>query len=175
MKRILGVAVVMAVALVMFSPSAQAEFYLGASAMQTNLKVEDASIEFNEDDLGWKVFGGYNFIKYFGLELGYYDMGKPSSDQGEVKLKGAALAARGILPLGKHFEFSARLGYMAWDASVSGDEGEDGADLTYGLGAAVIIGSHAEIRLEYEIVDAGASDVDRIDIEIISLGAAFRF
>ena len=178
MKRTLGVAVVMAVALVMFSPSAQAEFYVGASATSTTAQAK--SENFDEDDIGWKIYGGYNFIKYFGLELDYRDMGSfaESGSPSSADLTAAALSARGILPLGKHFELSARLGYMAWDLKGDNTVSDDDFDLTYGLGAAFIIGSHVEIRLEYEILEFTASEgtnATDVDVDTISLGAAFRF
>jgi OOP family OmpA-OmpF porin len=168
MKKILSVAVVLAVALVMFAPTSEATFYLGASATQTKVSLDDSG--FNEDDIGWKGFVGYNFIRYFGLELSYYDMGKLSDSAESIELSAAALSARGILPLGKHFELFAKVGYMAWDAKRSAVGDLDDFDLTYGAGAAVIIGSHFEIKAEYEILD-----VDGADVDLISLGVAWRF
>ena len=176
MKRFFGVVVVMVVALVMFAPASNAEFYLGASATTTTVQAK--SVNFDEDDIGWKAYGGYNFIKYFGLELDYRDMGTMSDSSISADVTAAALSARGILPLGKHFELSARLGYMAWDFKVENDESDDDFDLTYGLGAAVIIGSHFEIRLEYEVLEIDFSDSSGdtpVDVDTISLGAVFRF
>jgi OOP family OmpA-OmpF porin len=166
MQRMLGIAVVLVAALVMFTPAAEAGAYVGASFTDTAVDVKD--IDFDESDSGFKIFGGWNFLKFLGLEGGYYDMGKPSNSSDELDVSAWALSARGILPLGKHFELFGKAGYMAWE--IDGSLDDDDFDLTYGVGAAVIIGSRLSIRAEYEILD-----VDDADIDLYSLGAAFRF
>ncbi|MCZ6650057.1 MAG: outer membrane beta-barrel protein, partial [Acidobacteria bacterium] len=66
-------------------------------------------------------------------------------------------------------ELFAKAGYMAWDleSNVGNDDDED---LLYGAGAAWVFGSHLSIRVEYEILD-----IDEADLDIYSIGAAFRF
>ena len=167
MKRILSVAVVLVAALVLFAPTSHAKIYVGGSITQTSLEVEESN--FDEDDTGAKIFAGWTFFKFFGLEAGYYDMGNPENNLIKTDITAFALSARGILPIGKHFELFAKAGYMAWDIESNlGDD--DGEDLLYGAGAAWVFGSHFSIRAEYEILD-----VDEADLDIYSLGAAFRF
>ena len=169
MKRILSVAVVLAAALVLFAPTSHAKIYVGGSITQTSLDVEDSSIDFDEDDTGAKIFAGWTFFKFFGLEAGYYDMGNPENNQIKADITAFGLSARGILPIGKHFELFAKAGYMAWDLESNvGDD--DDEDLIYGAGAAWVFGEHFSIRGEYEILD-----VDGADVDLYSLGAAFRF
>ncbi len=167
MKRTLGVAVVLVAALMLFAPTSDAGIYAGASVTQTALDVDD--VDFDEDDTGLKVFGGWTFFKFLGLEASYYDMGSPANNLADVDLTAFGLTARGILPIGDHLELFAKAGYMAWDIESSlGDD--DDTDLTYGAGAAWVFGGHISIRAEYEILD-----VDGADVDLFSLGAAFRF
>jgi OOP family OmpA-OmpF porin len=164
----LGLAFVTVLALLVFAPGAMAGGYVGGSILETKLAIDEDG--FDEDDTGWKVFGGYNFFRFFGLEAAYYDMGEPTGNDYSADLNAWALSARGILPLGKHFELFAKVGYMAWEADLSDGFSDDDTDLTYGAGVAIIFGSHVEVRAEYEVLD-----VDDADLDIVSVGAAFRF
>ena len=60
-----------------YAGSAAAEldpgFYVGAGVGQSKIEADD--INFDEDDTGFKVFGGYQFNKYFAVELAYIDGG----------------------------------------------------------------------------------------------------
>ncbi len=167
MKRTLGVAVVLVAALMLFTPTSDAGIYAGASVTQTALDVDD--VDFDEDDTGLKVFGGWTFFKFLGLEAGYYDMGSPENNQIKADLTAFGLSARGILPIGEHLELFAKVGYMAWDLELNLGDSDD-TDVIYGAGAAWVFGGHLSIRAEYEILDVGGADVD-----LFSLGAAFRF
>ena len=64
MKRILFIAL----ALLVIAPAANAGgFFIGASAMQSGIEVDTE--DFDEDDTGFKAFGGYRF----GIDLeGFY-------------------------------------------------------------------------------------------------------
>ena len=64
--------------------AADSGFYLGGSIGQTTLKVPSDVTDvpdFNEDDTGYKLYGGYNFnlaLFNLGVEGGYIDFGSPS-------------------------------------------------------------------------------------------------
>lgn len=167
MKRILSVGVVMVAAVMLFAPTAHAEIYVGGSVTQTAIDIDN--VNFDEDDTGFKIFGGWTFFKFVGLEAGYYDMGNQENLLEDIEITAYALSARGILPIGDHFEIFAKAGYMIWDLeSPNGDE--DDNDIIYGAGIAFVFGGHLSIRAEYEILD-----VDGADIDLYSIGAAFRF
>jgi len=167
MKRTLGVALLLMAALVVFAPSSDAGAYLGAGVTQTTLKLGD--FPFDEHDSGAKLFAGWSFFRFFALEAGYYDLGNPGNSQFDLEPRAVSLAARGILPLGKHWELSAKAGYMGWDLGSSPTD-DNGVDPTYGVGAAVVFAKHVSIRAEYECLN-----LDFGDMKIYSLGAAFRF
>jgi OmpA-OmpF porin, OOP family len=53
----------------------QRGFYVGAGIGQASIERDDS--DFDADDTGFKVFGGYNFNQYFALEATYLDGGEP--------------------------------------------------------------------------------------------------
>ena len=75
-------------------------FYAGVGVSQNYFDVDDLeddlegiagppfSADIDDDDTGFKVFAGYNFVKNFGFEIGYHDLG---SLDGEVNATGAAV------------------------------------------------------------------------------------
>ena len=80
------------------------------------------------------VFGGYDFMRYFGVEAAYMDGGSPSDHGFSVDLTGWDLAVRGILPIGDRGEVFAKLGWVWWDADFEGFGSDSGDDLLYGVG-----------------------------------------
>ena len=142
-------------------PALAGDGYVGASYMNSEFEFVQGS---DASSSGWKIFGGYNFIKYFGVELTYYDLG--SFDEGlfEADVKVFDLAPRGILPLGERFELFAKLGYSNVDV-----EGIADWELMYGAGAGLKLGKKFGIRIEYEAWDVETS------LSAWSIGGYFRF
>lgn len=156
-------------------------FYIGASAAKTDLEVDDLGDSFDDSDTTYKVFAGYRFIKYFGLEAGYVDFGNFNDVGSGIDLSVDATAwelfAVGILPLGKYFELFGKYGYFNWDrhAEATGivisDEEESGSSPVYGAGMAFVFGEHFAVRLEYEKYKM--TDVESLSQQ--SAGLEFRF
>ena len=118
------------------SPSAMAQdsgWYLGANVGKTKAKIDDDRIitgvipsgftvtAINDDDsgTGFKLFGGYQFNRYFSLEGGYFDLGKvgyqattlPAGTlNGEMKVNGLNLDLVLNLPFTEKFSAFARVG-----------------------------------------------------------------
>jgi OmpA-OmpF porin, OOP family len=158
--------------------AAHAGIVVGASAGEAGIDLSEA--EFDESDFSWKAFGGYRFVKYFGLRAEYLDLGNPEANLptiGDINVAGTAwnFAAEGVLPIGEHFELFATLGYVFWefDTNDSGVLSDDhsGEDVNYGLGAAIIIGEHFGIRGEWQRFEAG----NEIDVDVLTAGVDFRF
>jgi hypothetical protein len=156
------------------------EGYIGASYMNTGADFETAVETFDTDSGGWKIFGGYNFIKYFGIEATYYDLGSFDETQNNTTLsadiKVYDLSGRGILPLGKRFEVFARLGYsnVSVEATTSTPLATttvdaDDWELLYGIGLGLKLGERFGIRAEWESWDVETS------LDSWSLGGYFRF
>ena len=73
----------------------------------------------DEKSDAYKLFGGYQFNRYFGVEAGYFKLGKfgfnatttpPGTLSGEIKLQGWNLDLVGTLPITDRFSAIARIG-----------------------------------------------------------------
>jgi outer membrane immunogenic protein len=166
---------------------AEAGFYAGGSLGSATVKADfpdaeniDEVFEFDEDDLGWKAFGGYNFGLDFlalAIEAGYVDLGKPSGtfldNELEVDVTGLDVFGLAGLQLGPIGVF-AKAGVISWDieATIDGIEAgdDDGTDPAYGVGARFNLGSF-EIRGEYEMFDLDNVD----DVYMLSAGLVWTF
>ena len=149
-------------------PAWAGEGYVGASYLSTDAEFETVLDSFSTDSGGWKIFGGYDVIKFFGVEVTYYDLGSFSEDSFEADIQVFDLSGRGILPLGERVQLWAKVGYSS--VGVDGTFG-DATDweLLYGAGIGVKIGEHFGIRGEYEAWDVETS------LNSWSLGLYFRF
>lgn len=155
-------------------------FYAGAGVGKASIEVDD--VGFDADDTAFKVFGGYNFNKYFAVEATYFDGGKPDQRFGigsvEVALSGLNFSALGRLPVNEVFSVFAKLGFASYEGEVTGRVGnrvvtrEDTTDedVTYGIGAAFNIGTSFEVRGEYEAFDISGGSFD-----VLSVSGAYKF
>lgn len=152
-------------------------FYVGAGAGQASIKVDDIlgiyGFEFDESDTGFKVFGGYKFLPWLGVEVGYLDAGSPSQGgplyqdgTGAWKLgvdvQSMVAAAVFALPLGEKFELFVKPGLAYWSSRTSvyvndpgnfeGNDSFDDEDAAFyvGGGAGFNFSERFGIRLEYE-------------------------
>ena len=143
--------------------------YIGASAGQGNQEVGT----FDEADTAFKVFGGYRFIKFFGVEADYRDFGAPETQGVEVDSTAFDLWAVGVIPIA-NFELFGKAGVTSWESEITGQPDQDGSDLAYGVGAAWKI-SKIAVRLEFEMFDVdGDSGVDT-DVNMATVGVDWRF
>ncbi len=99
---------------------------------------DSASINVDDSDTGWKVFGGFQFNDYFALEGHYIDFGSAEtsasgtydggegtssfSGSGKVDVTGFGVSAVGSLPfMENHFALLAKIGVFRWMADQSGN------------------------------------------------------
>ena len=161
---------------------ADSGFYIGAAAGGATQDIElGAPPEIEEDDTGFKVFGGYKFdtsIVDLSVELGYVDFGEAEIDTaaGEVVFDPTGINLWGIagVELGP-VDLFAKLGFIAWDietTTFAGTSSDDGTDYGFGLGAGFDIG-RVQIRGEYELYDT--SNVDVSMLSMLSLGVVYTF
>lgn len=156
--------------------------YVGASLGTAEVDYSDgeSNVEFDDSDTGYKFYAGYNFglIPFLNLavEGGYMDLGSVEGEIAAVtgnKIEANGWSAYGVggFDLGPIGLF-AKVGYFAWDAdfkTFQGDDSDSGTDPAFGLGAKFQLGSFA-LRAEYEVFD-----LDEVDIDYISVGAAYTF
>lgn len=153
--------------------SADNGIYLGGSVGQSSLDVDELS--YDADATGYKIIAGWRFLDWLAVEGNYIDFGSGDDSIAGAKVEseadGLSLSAVGFLPLGP-VDLFARVGAVDWSADLSSDgfrAGDDGTDLTYGVGAQFRVWSLG-IRAEYEVFD-----IEDADVDMISLGVTWTF
>lgn len=153
------------------------------------------SIEDDDRDFGFKVFGGYQFNPYFALEGGYVDLGKFGFDattlpagtlSAEIKLNGLNVDAVGILPFTEKFSAFGRIGLLYAEAKdtftgtgavivLDPKPGKTDTNYKFGIGVEYDFTPAFGMRMEgerYRINDALGNDGD---VDLVSIGALYRF
>ena len=179
-KRILPVC---ALALLLMSSPAWAGgetgIYIGGSLGSAQLDVSYSGVDFDDNDLAYKIFLGYNFgiIPFIDLAIegSYVDFGsaegKVLGSSAETDVYGLDLFGLIGFNLGPVSLFG-KVGAIYWDSESSAgpdDDDDSSTDLAYGLGLQVQIASIA-VRAEYE-----KFDLDVVDIDFLSLGVSYMF
>ena len=184
---------------------ARGPFYVGASAGRSDIGNEIAfpslitSGTVDGKDTGYKIFGGYEFNPYFGVEVSLVDLGKvkysgsylgASVTGGRVEVVGLNGSAVGIVPVNESFSLFGKLGIFAWEAKwndvtagVPQRATDNGADLSIGAGFTVNFTKNFGARLEWERFKAGGGEdylgfqnlTSSAKIDLVSLGFLFKF
>lgn len=150
--------------------------YIGGSLGLTFIDVSADDYDYDDDDFGYKIFGGYNFgiipLLDLAVEGSYVDFGDISSsgiDKFDVGVTGFDIFGLAALNLGPIGVFG-KMGQVWWsrDSNVSIID-DSGNDMAYGIGLRFQIGSIA-IRGEYEYFD-----LDGSEIGLLSAGASWTF
>lgn len=131
-------------------------FYIGAEVGQGEVG--------SEDDLGYKIFGGYQFHRNFAAELGYGFL--LDKDNAEVTV--LELVAVGMWPLGNNFHLLGKLGFANWEID-SRVGSTDGTDLTWGVGAQFDIGRNLGLRAMWQRYEADE------EIDFLNVGVIWKF
>jgi opacity protein-like surface antigen len=168
-------------ALALASAPAQAQvpgvdLYIGGGLGQSNLGLsasELGTLDFDEKDMAWKLFGGLRMASVFGAELAYIDFGKPNGDDAEVKYKGLAAFGMFYVPLPlPALDIYAKAGLARLDADLEvgiDSLSTDDTKFAYGAGLQLKFGSLA-IRGEYE-----RFKVDEADPTLLSISFTKSF
>jgi OmpA-OmpF porin, OOP family len=191
MKRkqiLLGAAFVAASA---FASAAMAEGYVGGAIGRSEWKVDcSGTTTCDKNDTGFKVYGGYMFMPYVGVEAAYLSLGKAKATftdpvlgnvSGELKGDGFAAFAVGAFPI-QDFVLFGKLGFASIKAKVNAtsstqgtaNESDTNSDFAWGLGAGYNITKNFGVRAEWERYRVKFLD-EKSDVDMISLGAHFRF
>jgi len=152
--------------------------YIGGAIGSSQINVSQGVADFDDDDLGYKVFTGYNLgiipLIDVGVEGSYVNFGEASSaqimnqDVGFSAWDAFGVGAVNLGPIGVFV----KVGGVWWrsESDVLQDIlDESGGDIVYGAGLRFQLGSFA-IRAEYE-----RFDIDIANIDYISAGASFTF
>ncbi|MEQ6342668.1 MAG: outer membrane beta-barrel protein [Gammaproteobacteria bacterium] len=157
------------------------------------------SVNVDNTDTGWKLFGGYQFNPFIAAEASYVDLGDITStvkgktdpanipqpllnDAADVHgylAKGWTLAGVGIWPVKPTVSLFAKAGLFAWTADVdikevssglSTSRGANGTNGMFGVGARFMPHPKWELRAEYERYQVSSDWAN-----FFSLGAAYHF
>ena len=165
--------------------SARAEgLYLGGNVGGSNYRGDAiGGLATDRSGTGYKLYGGYSFNPYFGLETGYADLGHFSGDAGRLRARGLFLDAVGSYPLGYNFSvlgrvgvFTGRLRQQLNDSAPSGPSYDSGSGTSYKLGAGLQydLGKSIALRGEWERYRFNALDT-KPDTNLFSVGVNYRF
>ena len=208
LSGMLGLVALAAVA----SPAAMADvlgWYGGASVGQSRAKIDDdriinglnagglatTSIKDDDRDLGFKVFGGYQFNKNLALEGGYFDLGEfgyrastiPAGTlDGNIKVKGLNLDVVGTLPITEKFSVIGRAGvtyaqakdnFRGTGAVQVSDPNPSKRDTNYKLGVGVQYAFTENLAMRGEVERYRINDAvgNKGDIDLVSVGLIYRF
>lgn len=135
------------------------------------------SLGFNDDEeTAWRVFGGYQVNRTFGVELGYHDLGQQNIAGFPVDSTAWELVGVGRVPFGERFAGYGKLG--AYRAKIRGGGADETAhDLTFGAGVEYALNRQTSVRGEWQRYrDLGGGAITQVaDIDVFSLGVVFRF
>ena len=143
----------------------------------------------DDKDTAFKVYGGYRFLPYLAVELGYTNPGKVSATVGpataELKSWELPIYAVGILPLADDkLWLMAKVGGVYWDLQLSASgpggnpsESATGFSLAYGVGLQYNFTPQFGVRAEYEVFqDVGDENTTgQGNIRMWSVGVVWRF
>ena len=147
----------------------------------------------------FRVFGGYGFSRFLGLELGYVDFGEATFQStsdgsgvyaagpvaGEVASDGFDLTLRGRIPTGSALHIVPRVGAVRWDSQMQVRDAtgpvrsasRSGTDFVYGVGLEVEV-PRASLLIDYSVYDLDLpTEVGKNPNQqrLLSLGALIRF
>lgn len=157
-------------------------FYVGAGAGVTSTDVCGGLgglglTSCDDEDTGFKIFGGKRLNQNLAVEVGFVDLGEITATgpggTAQVETDGIQVAAVGILPVNPRFHVFGKVGLYLWDVSASGPGGslsDDGTDLMFGFGAAWNLADRLDLRAEWE-----QFDIDGDDVDMFSVGLLYRF
>ncbi len=197
----------------MAAPLAMAQYdsgwYAGANYGVTEATIDDdritsgllgsglttTSIADDDRDRGYKLFGGYQYNKYLGVEAGYFDLGRfgfvantvPAGTlSGDIKVKGFNLDLVGTVPVTERFSAFGRVGvtYADTDGTFAGtgavnvlDPNPSARDtnLKVGLGVQYAFTEALSVRAEIERYRINDAVGNKGDIDLASVGLVYRF
>ena len=158
--------------------SAHAEdFHVGGSWGEAKFSIAGDGSTVGGSDSGYKLFGGYRVIRWFGVEAAFTDLldGKESGPGLDVELsiRYASIAAVGVLPAHPRISLWAKLEAAYWRSDLlfrtrdtMTAPNQSGVDIGWGVGADWFILRRFGIRTEWERFDFGRVQ----DLEYLSVG-----
>jgi len=150
-------AAAMAVSAGALAQSTTTGFYIGAEAGNTDVSGAD-------DDIGFKLLGGYRFHPNIAAEVGYGML----YDKDDVEVTALEFVALGMFPINNQFSIIGKLGLANVEADTRFGS-EDKTELTWGLGVQFDFSRNLGVRAlwqRYETEEA---------VDFLAVGVTYRF
>lgn len=162
-------------------------FYIGGAYGMSSFDIDTAGItnpSVDDSDSGFKIFGGYQFSRNWGVEVGYVDFGKAgirgsilgTPFNGDLGVTALTVAGTGTMPMNESFSLLGKVGIWNWDAKASvaalgtvGTASDSGTDLFFGVGLRYNLSKNLGLQLEVEQYSGDDS------ITYTSLGLRYKF
>jgi len=129
-------------------------FYIGAEVGNTDVGGAD-------DDIGFKILGGYQFHRNIAAELGYGLM----YDKSGVEVKALEAVAVGMFPIANQFSIIGKLGL----ANIDVNPGDDKTELTWGLGVQYDFSRNLGVRALWQRYETDEA------IDFLAVGVTWKF
>lgn len=151
--------------------------YIGGSVGYTNVEDDEGLNNFQDNPVGWKVLGGYQFTQTWAVEGAYANLGEAEdtiTGLGNVgaEFSGFSASAVGTIPMGL-IDLFGKVGYYTGDLEVSvlglsGDESDSG--VTAGAGAKFNLIENFALRSD---IDWYETDFD--SLWSVNVGLTYNF
>jgi len=184
-------------------------YYWGVSAGQSRSNLNEESMTqqqlagglsvtnmaSDDTDASYKFFGGYQFNRYYGMEVGYFHLGSPTFSStttpsgtldGEVKIRGFNIDLTGTMPISQALSLLGRVGYQ--QARTAGHFNGRGAvvplypgtkdnngNYKVGAGLQYEVNPSVLIRGEWEHYRVSDSMSNHIGVNMASISLVFPF
>ena len=155
---------------------------LGQAEQSDQCSSTAAGVSCDNKDSAWKIFGGFQFSRYFAAELGYANLGEASASAGAVSATDEAtaieLVALGMFPVVERFSIFGKLGLYRGELERTSNNpliatgSNSQTDFTFGLGVRFDVTHNIGLRAEWQrYIDLG----EITDVDLFSIGVQFRF
>ncbi len=159
----------------------ESNWYVGINIGQMSIDDDAEGLEIDDSATAYRVYGGFDFNRFFGVEIQYIDFGEVSGNavinnttiSATADANGFGVAGVAHIPLGEQFNLTGRLGYLAWDAdtqAVGLSGGNSDRDIFIGVGGEWVASDQWVLGLDLE-----RYKLDDVHVNVWSLGARFRF
>ncbi len=164
--------------------------YLGLTAGRVDYKdfCDSTGITGSCDnsDTGWRFFGGYQFNRNLGLELGYANLGAAGAGgPPEARYEANAWDLVGVASIALTPQFAVLLKAGLYHAdvdvrgtfgTVTGNASDKNTGLTWGAGAQYLVTPRFGVRLEYQNYNGvGGTRTGEDDVSTFMAGIVFKF
>lgn len=151
----------------------------GQSIFDAPAVANATSLTTDGNDIGIKIYGGYQFNRTWAIEFGYADFGTvsqrgtPGPFTISYDVSGLTVAAVGTMPLQNNFSLFGKAGLVLLDISPSATNAivttKDGAEILIGAGGRYQLNRNLALQAEWEYFGGDLST------NFLSIGLRYKF